>query len=152
MKKEYCWKATSFSGLYNKMDANKVGQEIESLGENVTAEDVVSKAKSTRSAMHNYFEWDDSVAGHLYRKQQANQLLCHLQVKYIVDKKEPVRVKAFVNTKRNNGYQPIETVVSDIDRYQMLLNKAYEELRSVKTKYQELSEIQEKLSFLDELN
>ncbi len=152
MKKEYCWKASIFSGVYETMDADKVGKEIEALGDNVTTDEIVEKAKSTRSAMHNYFEWDDSVAGHMYRKQQASRLLCNLEVKYIADKKEPVTVRAYVNLKKQSSYQPIETVVSDIDRYQMLLSKAYEDLKRVKTKYQDLEEIQEKLSFLDELN
>lgn len=153
MKKEYSWKQDGIQGLFNSMDANRVGTEIEMLGDGVTAEDIVKQAKSVKSAMHNYFEWDDAKAGHQYRKQQATKLLCHLQVTYVKeDKSEPVNVRAFVNVKHNDGFYKIETVVSDVDRYQILLNKAYNELRGVKTKYQELSEIQEKLSFLDELN
>lgn len=152
MTKEYTWKADSFAGLFNKMDANKVGSEIEMLGENVTTDEIVEQAKSVHSAMHNYFEWDDTKAGHLWRKTQATHLLNHLQVTYVKSEdEEPVTVKAFVNIKNQGGYNKIETVVSDVDRYGILLNKAYRELDTVRNKYQELSEIQERLAFLEEV-
>lgn len=152
MKKQYSWKKDFW--VSNSLDIDKIGNEIDKIEETygvVTAEKVVEKAESERSAMHNYFEWNNDKAGHLYRLYQARNMINSIEVTYISDgKKEPVTVRAFVNTKKNQGYQRIEKVVSDVDRYQMLLDKAYDDLRVVRDKYSELQEIQEKLSFLDE--
>ena len=153
MKKQYSWKKDSWLDG-RKLDANEVGQEFEKIESKygvVTAEKVVAKAEDENNVLHNYFEWDNDKAGHLWRKQQARTLIACVEVTYInEDKTEPVTVRAFVNTKKDTGYQRIEKVVTDIDSYQRLLDKAYDDLRAVRDKYTDLQEIQEKLSFLDE--
>ena len=150
MKKQYSWKAGMTGNFYKRFDANTVGLEIEELGDNVTTDQVVERASDKGSAMHDMFEWDNTKAGHLWRKQQAASLLCALQVEYVSEEKEPVKVRAYVGLKQKQGYHKIETVVESLDMYAQLLEKAYSELRSVKNKYKDLGEIQEKLSFLDE--
>lgn len=154
MRKQYSWKAGVTGNYYRKFDANAVGNEIEALGDNVTTDQVVAQAAKRSSAMHEMFEWDDTKAGYMWRKQQAAGILCSLHVEYIVEntekQREPVKVRAYVGLKQRQGYHKIETVVEDVDMYTQLLEKAYNELRGIKNKYQSLSEIQEKLSFLDE--
>ena len=153
MKKQYRWKRNSWLDG-RKLDANEVGQEFEKIENKygvVTAEKVVAIAENENNVLHNYFEWDNEKAGHLWRKQQARTLIACVEVTYInEDKTDPVTVRAFVNTKKDQGYQRIEKVVTDIDSYQRLLDKAYDDLRVVRDKYADLQEIQEKLSFLDE--
>lgn len=153
MKKQYSWKKDSWLDG-RKLDANEVGQEFEKIESKygvVTAEKVVAIAEDENNVLHNYFEWDNDKAGHLWRKQQARTLIACVEVTYInEDKTEPVTVRAFVNTKKDTGYQRIEKVVTNIDSYQRLLDKAYDDLRAVRDKYTDLQEIQEKLSFLDE--
>ena len=153
MKKQYSWKKDSWLDG-RKLDANEVGREFERIENKygvVTAEKVVAIAENENNVLHDYFEWDNDKAGHLWRKQQARTLIACVEVTYInEDKVEPVTVRAFVNTKKNEGYQRIEKVVTDIDSYQRLLDKAYDDLRVVRDKYADLQEIQEKLSFLDE--
>lgn len=152
MKKHYSWKKDFW--VSKDLDANEVGSEIEAIEKTygvVTADKIVEVAEDKRSVMHNYFEWDNNKAGHLYRLHQARNIINSIEVTYVKDKKtEPVTVRAFVNTKKNQGYQRIEKVVTDVDKYQSLLDKAYLELRGVRDKYSELQEIQEKLAFLDE--
>ena len=153
MRKQYSWKAGLTSNYYKKFDANAVGNELETLGDNVTAEQVVEQASKRSSSMHEMFEWDDTKAGYMWRKQQAANILCALHVEYITEskeEKEPVKVRAYVGLKQRHGYHKIETVVEDVDMYTQLLEKAYNELRGVRNKYKDLGEIQEKLSFLDE--
>lgn len=153
MKKQYSWKKDSWLST-RKFDANEVGYEMEQIDKTygvVTAEKVVERAENENNLLHDYFEWNNDKAGHLWRLQQARVLIASVEVTYInEEKKEPVTVRAFVNTKKDQGYQRIEKVVSDVDRYQMLLDKAYDDLRVVRDKYTDLQEIQEKLSFLDE--
>lgn len=151
MTKQYSWEVGNISSLTSKMDANKVGKELEQLGEDITASGVVSLARKKSSEMHNYFEWDDSIAGEKYRESQARTLIKLLKVSYTKGKKETAPVKAYVNVKRNEGYSQIEKVVQDVNAYQMLLDRAYSELLVIKNKYTQLEEIQEKLSFLNDI-
>lgn len=153
MKKQYSWKKDSWLDG-RKLDASEVGKEFEKIENRygvVTAEKVVAIAEDENNVLHDYFEWDNDKAGYLWRKQQARTLIACVEVTYINEEKtDPITVRAFVNTKKNEGYQRIEKVVTDIDSYQRLLDKAYDDLRVVRDKYADLQEIQEKLSFLDE--
>lgn len=145
--KQYSW---NINGLY-KVDANDVGKEFEKLGDNLTPETVLNVARDENNVMHSMFEWNDEIAGEKYRKHQAAQMICSLRVEIIKDDKPTKKVRAFVTTKANTNYQPIEKVVSDTDRYQLLLDKAYRELNAIKLKYDSLSEIQELLADIPEI-
>lgn len=145
--KEYSWNV----GFSYAVDANDVGQEFEKLGENLTAETVVNVARDENNILHNIFEWDDTVAGEKYRKIQASQLISNLKVVIKEDEEKPVITRAFVTTQRNTKFQPIEKVVNDVTQYQLLLEKAYRELNSIKCKYDSLIEIQELLADMPEV-
>ena len=83
MTKQYSWEVGAIGSLTSNMDANKVGAELEKLGEDITASGVVALARKKSSAMHDYFEWDDSIAGEKYRESQARTLIKMLKVSYV---------------------------------------------------------------------
>lgn len=147
MRKEYSW---DVNGYGYSIDANDVGKEFEKLGDNLTPESIVNVARDENNVMHNIFEWDDTIAGEKYRRQQANRLISNLQITIISDKKEDKKVRAFVTTKRSSKFQSIEKVVKDVDQYQILLDRAYKELYNIKLKYEKLSEIQDLLKDIPE--
>lgn len=148
MIKEYSWN----TGFNYSVDANDVGKEFEKLGDNLTPEAVVNVARNENNIMHSIFEWDDSVAGEKYRKIQATQLIKNLKINIISnDNKEKRQVRAFVSLQRNTGFKSMEAVVNDTDQYQLLLDKAYKELYSIKLKYETLSEIQDLLKDIPEI-
>ena len=66
----YEWK----KGARLSADAQAVGEELESL-EYKTAESVVNAARKSKGDLHDCFEWDDSIAGEEYRKDQARLIL-----------------------------------------------------------------------------
>lgn len=137
----YTWKIDYFS---NKgADANKVGAEIETLGDNFTTTEMIAKARNESSSMHTLFEWNDDIAAEKFRENQARNILCNLVFKVDEVKKEdaaPVRV--FVsNGEHKKEYVPIKTVVKVEDKYQELLNQAYADLRAFKLKYSSLREL-----------
>lgn len=62
----------------NTLDPNAVMKEILPLRDEdgvVDVEDVVDRARPTDSAMHDHFEWDDSIAADEWRKEQGRNLL-----------------------------------------------------------------------------
>lgn len=148
MKKEYSW---TISGVF-KADANAVGKELEKLGDNVTPDSVLEVAKDENNVMHDMFEWDDSIAGQKYRLSQARHIIANIRVNIISDDSEKRPVRAFVSIKRNAVFEPIEKVVKDTDRYSILLNSAYRELTQIKYRYDTLSEIQDLLKDIPEVN
>lgn len=145
---KYCWK----TGGYNyKADANKIGHEIEKI-EIKTPEEIVNYARNEKTELHKVFEWDDKTASELYRKQQATGVLNSLV--YVVRKDVndiPKEIKAFVNTKKNEEYKPIEVVVSSPTEYNRLLEKAIRELKSTRKKYDGLEELKEIYGLIDRL-
>ena len=151
MVKEYSW---SIKSLY-KADANKVGKELEVIEYNgeLTPESVVDYAKThSNSELHSIFEWDDTIAAEKYRRHQASQLITNIRVEIVKDDEKRINkpIRAFVQTAKFQKYEPIEVFVQDPDKYQLLLEKAYRELNGVKSRYKELSEIQELLADIPE--
>ncbi len=140
--KEYSW---TTGGFNYKQDPNEVGKELEKLGDELTPKNIVNLARNENSVLHEMFEWDDTVAAEQYRKQQANLIIQNLKITVIADDNIERKVKAFVTVKRNTVFEPIEKVVKDVDKYSLLLDKAYKELNGIKIKYRELQEIQDLL-------
>ena len=141
--KEYSW---TTGGFNYKQDPNEVGKELEKLGDELTPKNIVNLARNENSILHEMFEWDDTAAAEQYRKQQANLIIQNLKITVIADDNTERKVKAFVTVKRNTVFEPIEKVVKDVDKYSLLLDKAYKELNGIKIKYRELQEIQDLLS------
>lgn len=113
----YNWK----NGARIKGDAQAVGEELEKI-EVLNAETVVKKAKKSKGALHDCFEWDDSVAGEEYRKNQARCILRSIVI--TVEKQNSseevprmISVRAFesvtVNDEKNMTYVQTEHALSD---------------------------------------
>lgn len=152
MIKEYSWNIT---GFFAKADANKIGVELEKIEENseLTPETVVDYARThTNSELYKCFEWDDGIAAEKYRRHQASCVITNIKVEIIKENKKKTNkpIRAFVQTARLQNYEPIEAIIKDVDKYQILLEKAYKELNGVKNKYTELTEIQDLLKDIPE--
>lgn len=130
--------------LYNGADAQKVADEIVSIGDSATPRQIVDKAMDERTELHKCFEWDNDVAADKYRLQQARYITHHLVIEERFadnDNKPPIRF--LVQTSQSEGYKPIERVFRQDDEYQKLLARAMAELRAFKQKYSRLSELSE---------
>ena len=133
------WKV---QGLY-KADAQKVANEILTLGDSVEPSAVVEKAKDESTELHKCFEWRDTVAAEKYRLHQARHLMCNLVVveQEKKDTQEPVRL--MFKTKAGEGYKPISLIIQEPDEYKELLSRAYRELAVIKQKYKILKELKD---------
>ena len=68
---------------FSKEKAQLFGEVIERIEKQqgkVVPEVVVAEARQLSCPLHNYFEWDNTVAAEQYRLQQARHLLNHLTV------------------------------------------------------------------------
>lgn len=134
-------------GFY-KADANKVYEEIVSIGDDVKPEQIVDKARDIDTELHKCFEWDDAVAGEKYRVIQAREIVRLL----VVEEEEPPtdrpEIRTLHKTDDKSGYKPIEIIVQKKDEYALLLERAWAELRAFKAKYAMLSELEEIMALI----
>ena len=127
------------------VSADIMGKHIENLqkqnGE-VTVKLLLDSARDSDSAIHNCFEWDDAIAGEKYRLQQSRNILTNLVIEYEKPNKEVEEYRAFVSISENRNetgrYVDFVTAISNEESYNIILQKALEELQSYARKYKKL--------------
>lgn len=138
--RKYSWK----HGSYNQVDPQLVGEELETIEEKgeLTHLKVLEYAKENKnSALHQCFEWDDTVAGELYRRHQASVIVN--SISYIVCEDTPKKEKqkvyvSIVNKDKERVYKNFERVLHNDDEYEQILQRAKNELERIKTDYNKL--------------
>ena len=127
--------------------AARYGPELRRLrqaGVKLTARNVVAKAESPRSRLHDWFEWDDSVAGPLWRENQARRMFQSIAV-VIEDHSEtdPEPQRFFIalhveEDEQDREYVPLNVVRQDADLEGQMLQTAANELKAFRDKYRRL--------------
>lgn len=115
----------------------------------ITAPDVVQHASDTRSAMHQYFEWDDSEAAKEYRLDQARALITSVRVRIdTMPERGPMR--AFVHIPAAKPYyaSAAKAMADEVTR-DMVIAKALRELESVRARYADIVELAEVFERID---
>lgn len=130
------WKPGSRYGA----DAQKVANEIFSIGDSATPAQILEKARDSQSELHKCFDWDDAEAAEKWRLQQARHIVCNLVIKEKSDTPRP-EVRVFFKTDADSGYKPTVFIMQDKDEYRKLLDLALAELNSFKAKYKTLVEL-----------
>jgi len=149
MSMSYYWK----DGSRMSGDAEAVGRELEAIHEEhgaISAEAVLEAATPKKSVMHDYFEWDNSIAAQEYRLAQARLLVRSIVVKVERNENESVTTRAFVqinqplkdDTPQVTGtYMPLSVVVQDTDLRHQLVKQALHEIDIFQRKYAALEEV-----------
>jgi hypothetical protein len=110
----------------------------------LTPDLVVDVARDPEHPLHSRFEWDDSVAGEAWRRQQAHDLIRKVKVVYReADESGPEKsVRAFhaVRSDKGHVYEPVEKVVADDFTRRLLLNDMEREWKALHQRYQEFEE------------
>lgn len=103
---------------------------------------VVRVAKKDDHPLHHRFEWNDKIAGHKYRLQQASDLIREVLVTYADGPEGKRKVRAFVNVQTPDGgrYEPIESVAQDPFTRELTLRAAEREWKTLKERYDHLAE------------
>lgn len=106
------------------MSVERVLRDIYERQGSLSPELVVQAATPEGHPLHKRFEWDDSIAGPLYRLNQAADII--RSVKVVIERQPdqpPIRVRAYVAreemglAEKPGDYVPVEEVVrSDIMR------------------------------------
>lgn len=90
-------------------------QKLDSSGK-LTPDNVIERAKVATSPLHGLFEWDDSVAAHKWRVEQARQIISSFEIVVKVERQE-IRVQEFVRDPRcksdRQGYVGFDKIQTD---------------------------------------
>ena len=138
-------------------DAQKVADEIFSISDTPTADEIVSMASDPETESFKLFDWDDAVAGPKWRKEQAGKVLRCLKVQFLKDESElDVKPKEFTpcrlfygNPTGEGGYMAITKIMGNKDLYQQLLERAKMELQTFRKKYAMLTELEALFEVID---
>lgn len=145
--------AVTWKVKLNNADAGKVNDEIHSIiaangTDSCTPQDLVNFARNNQnSESYQCFEWDDKIAGENWRIKQARDVMNNLIEVTIVEasdnvqQQEPIEVKLYHGTGKDNTYVPTEILVTKKDEYQLVLDMAYRELQQFKARYKHIKEL-----------
>jgi len=122
-------------------DPNKCYQEIKSLGQECTTEQVLDLARNPETELHRCFDWDDTVAAEKWRMEQA-RLVCRSLV-VVVQKyeTEPVKLRIFEHDHEEKVYRETRLTFRNEDQYSRLLNQAKTEMNQFTKKYRTIVEL-----------
>jgi len=104
---------------------------------------VVSEARSIKSPLHKYFNWNDTEAANQYRLEQARRLL-RFVVDIIPSNNKPVRIFYSLTKDRKGeetGYRTTVDILSDKSLYKELLKDAKTEMECFIEKYEHIKEL-----------
>lgn len=133
------------AGIF-KADAQKVYEEI---GDNeISAEELLDRARNENTELHKCFEWDNNKAAEKYRLQQARQVLNSLVFIPVETSEQPVRVFSYTTEMK---YKPTIQMVRNMDEYTLLLAQAKRELDAFRIKYKTLKELKGVFDAIEEL-
>lgn len=108
----------------------------------VTRENVLEEASNPTHPLHDRFEWDDSIAAHEHRLEQARKLIQSVRVTIVpTGSSEPISVRAYVaerdiTTSTQAGtYVAIESVIGSTAHQVSLKRSIERDLESLRKKY-----------------
>lgn len=142
------WKS-GFESLH-KADAQKVAEEILSIGDSATPQEIVDKAQDESTELHKCFTWDDTEAAVKWRQSEARQIVRHLVIQRPAEQdKGAPELRFFFKAEPGEGYRPTTLIVRREDEYLALLQRALGELRAFQKKYSILSDYEELRKLID---
>jgi hypothetical protein len=103
---------------------------------------VVDAARDEGSPLHARFEWDDSVAGEAWRRQQAHELIRSVRVVHSRPDKPDLSVRAFHAVRSDDGfaYCPTDVVLADPVLTQVVLADMAREWKQLRERYDQFTE------------
>ena len=127
-----------------------VAEQLQSIYESngaITPQIVIDTAREESHPLHMHFVWDDSVAGELYRCNQAAQMIRRVTIRRTNTDGDDVVTRAWVSRTEIEGrtnedqptghYLPVEVVISSPDlrpKYEQAMER---EWRNLYMKYKE---------------
>ena len=98
----------------------------------LTPDAVIEEAANANSPLHELFEWDDGLAAHKYRVEQARKVIRDVKVTFTVDSQKITAV-AYVrdpDAGKHQGYVSVAKVKSNVDEAREIVFNEFSTARS----------------------
>lgn len=104
------------------------------------AQAIVDFAKNPKTALHDYFEWDDKIAGNEFRLQQARRIIrVYIEETPYSDVPQRIRISLKQDRiKAHGGYRRLQDVISDKDLWQEYEEQCLVDLIYLRDKYNDI--------------
>lgn len=119
---------------------------------------IVDEAKSDKSPLHEWFEWDNTKAANEHRKYQARQLIKGIEIEVIENDKSSQIVRAFHYVERGEnenitkGFAKFEVIQQNPDEYNEFILEAYlRRIRELNSKYRRYKELRPLTEAIDNI-
>lgn len=127
----------------SKADPQKIGEALAKITEahagRLVPEDVVNAAKDKKSPLHQHFEWNDAVAAHSHRMDQARNIIRIIRVE---DADTGDIQPAYMSVAQGGvSYRKTEEVVNSRELQLIVLQQAERDLRAFQKRYHMLQDI-----------
>jgi len=131
---------------FAKKKAIVYGKFLMNLNSNIgeiTPNDIVKASIPVSAPTHDYFEWDNTIAGDKYRLHQARELINHIQISVVSGRNEKIYPLFInVNNSEHKGYNYFATVLNDKESRDYILKQALQQIQTWKEKYKNYSEFE----------
>lgn len=143
---KYVWKNDEYVSLKNASvaDPQKIGEALKNIEEKdsgrMPTEAIVAAATNKANVLHPHFEWDNKVAAHSYRLQQARHLVSLIRVE---DANTGDNVPAYysIADKHGTAYRSHDKVVTSHELQLSVLRQAERDLSAFMTRYRALQDV-----------
>lgn len=126
-----------------KVAAQVIGESLDQIRltkGKLTPENLVEDASGPEHPLHEAFEWDDSLAAHQHRLQQARRLIVSIRV-LNAPVQTPVPVYVSVrDPKEGRVYQRVLDALTDEQVRERILDDIRQSLESIQRRYAHFSE------------
>lgn len=129
-------------------DATIIGRALEDIEQRkagITPHDVVEEARPDDAALHNYFEWEDSVAAEEYRRTQARYLIrAVLVVREEGDEPIPTWhnvIQTIPGDGTERVYRRIDIVAQQSDLLEQVIERELRQLEGVQRRLSQYEEL-----------
>jgi len=107
----------------------------------VTPDGVLKEASRRSSPLHDYFEWDDTLAANKYRRSQARKMIQSLVVEI-----DDIPVRKYVSpiiveAGKPKKYYEIQKAMANKSIWDQVLQQALQEANAFRTRYTHLKEL-----------
>lgn len=127
------------SALY-KANAQRVAEEIISIGPEAKPQQIVDKARNKETELHKCFTWDNKAAADKWRLHEARNVVGCLVIHRDEQHENKPEIRYF-HKNDSGGYKPASFVFTHADEHEKLLQAAYSDLQAFKRKYESLQEL-----------
>ncbi len=131
----------------NRTQARKYGKriyELADMGVEITPQSLLDDAKRKSSPLHDYVEWNDKAAAHMWRIEQMKYLSRSIEVIEVDDDEQEVIAPILISIPtgpETRQYIPTHEVMADPDFRQQAVLQAAHELRAAADKYEYMKEL-----------